>query len=180
MIKKVLIFSLTYFPYVGGAEVALKEITDRIKPKDISFDMVSLRFDKNLSKEEKVGNITVHRLGPTEDAPKVSEKVSPKLKIGKIIFQFLAFWKARELQKKNNYDAIWVMMTNHGAFGALIFKKAFPDIPYLLTLQDGQTTSEVMKKNPILKYLGGLYKKIFTKADMIQVISLPISLQNHE
>ena len=28
--KRVLIFSLAYYPHVGGAEVAIKEITDRI------------------------------------------------------------------------------------------------------------------------------------------------------
>jgi len=35
--KKILIFSTAYYPYVGGAEVAVKEITDRIK--DVEFDM---------------------------------------------------------------------------------------------------------------------------------------------
>ena len=28
--QRVLIFSLTYHPFVGGAEVAIKEITDRL------------------------------------------------------------------------------------------------------------------------------------------------------
>jgi hypothetical protein len=48
--KKVLIFSLAYFPkHVGGAEVAIKEITDRIS--DIEFHMVTNRFDSTLPKE---------------------------------------------------------------------------------------------------------------------------------
>jgi len=51
--KKILIFSITYYPsYVGGAEVAIKEITDR--NKDIEFHMVTLRFDRNLPKKEKI------------------------------------------------------------------------------------------------------------------------------
>ena len=55
--KRVLIFSLAYFPkHVGGAEVAIKEITDRISPQDIEFHMITLRFDSTLPKVEKIGN----------------------------------------------------------------------------------------------------------------------------
>ena len=64
--KKVLIFSLAYYPkHVGGAEVAIKEITDRIDERDIEFHMVTLRFDSTLQKVEKVGNVLVHRIGFT-------------------------------------------------------------------------------------------------------------------
>ena len=39
MAKKALIFSLSYLPHlVGGAEIAVKEITDRISSNDIEFD----------------------------------------------------------------------------------------------------------------------------------------------
>ena len=42
--KRILIFSLAYYPLVAGAEVAIKEITDRMP--DTDFDMVTLRFSK--------------------------------------------------------------------------------------------------------------------------------------
>ena len=62
--KKILIFSLVYYPrYIGGAEVAIKEITDRISPSDIEFDMVTLRSHKDLPKAEKIGNVNVYRVG---------------------------------------------------------------------------------------------------------------------
>ena len=35
--KRVLIFSLAYIPFASGAELAVKEITNRIK--DIDFDI---------------------------------------------------------------------------------------------------------------------------------------------
>ena len=60
---RVLIFSLPYVPLVGGAEVAIKEITNRIAQSDIEFEMVTLRFDQSHPKEEMVGNIRVHRIG---------------------------------------------------------------------------------------------------------------------
>ena len=42
MKHRILIFSLAYYPQVGGAEVALKEITDRIP--DIEFHLLTLQF----------------------------------------------------------------------------------------------------------------------------------------
>ena len=53
--KKILIFSTTYHPFVGGAEVAVKEITDRLGD-EYDFDMVTLKFDRNLPDYEKIGN----------------------------------------------------------------------------------------------------------------------------
>ena len=58
-----ILFSLTYHPFVGGAEVAIKEVTDRISPKEYSFDMITLRFDKDLPKFERFGNIDIFRVG---------------------------------------------------------------------------------------------------------------------
>ena len=99
--KRVLIFSLTYHPYVGGAEVAIKEITDRLG-NDFEFDMITLRFDKALPKEEKRGNITIHRIGPAVDNPRVSDRNMPiTLRLAKILFPFTAFFKALSLDRRN-------------------------------------------------------------------------------
>ena len=43
---RILIFSTAYYPFVGGAEVSIKEITDRIP--DIQFDLITARFSKKL------------------------------------------------------------------------------------------------------------------------------------
>ena len=61
MKKRILIFSTAYFPLVGGAEVAVKEITDRLS--DFEFVMITARLDSKLPLVEKIGNIEVHRLG---------------------------------------------------------------------------------------------------------------------
>ncbi|MEK7179532.1 MAG: hypothetical protein AAB689_00700, partial [Patescibacteria group bacterium] len=58
--KRVLIFSLAYYPHVGGAEIALKEITDEIS--DIEFHLITLNFGEE-KKKEKIGNVFVHRVG---------------------------------------------------------------------------------------------------------------------
>lgn len=162
--KKILIFSIAYYPLVGGAEVAIKEITDKID--SIRFDMITLRFDKKPAslaslrsgpsqgrspKFEKIGNVNVYRI------------CSPKL-----FFPFTALITAIQLQKKNKYDAVWAMMAAYAGFSALFFKLTHPKIPYLLTLQEGDPIEYIKKK---VRFVYPLFSKIFTKADYIQAIS---------
>jgi len=64
MKKKILIFSLAYYPkHIGGAEVAIKEITDRLSPEDYEFHLVCNRYDSTLPKKEKIGGVMVYRIG---------------------------------------------------------------------------------------------------------------------
>lgn len=170
--KRILIFSLTYHPYIGGAELAIKEITDRISPKEYDFDMITCRFDKNLPEVERIGNVTVYRIGLTSDAPKISDRRIPlTAKIAKLLFPFGAFSKATALHKKNAYDMTWAMMANHAAFGALLFRYAYPKIPYFLELQDGNTLEQVKSRQPILRLIWPFYRHIYLKADIIKAIS---------
>ena len=59
--KRVVIFSTAYLPLIGGAELAVKEITDRLK--DFEFDLVCARIDGNLPENERLGSVNVHRVG---------------------------------------------------------------------------------------------------------------------
>ena len=170
--KRVLIFSLAYVPYVGGAEIAVKEITDRIDADDYAFDMITLRFDRNLPRVEKIGNITVHRIGFTANSPKVSDRALPwQCKLAKILFPFTSFFKALSLNSTNRYDILWALMANQAAFGALFFKYTHPRIPYFLELQDGNSLQQVQERRPITKLLWPLYKQLYLKADIIKAIS---------
>lgn len=167
--KKILIFSLVYYPsHVGGAEVAIKEITDRIDSQDIEFDMVCLRFDKNLPKVEKVGNVAVYRIGFTADKPTMADLKKFPLHLNKLLFQFTAAIKAHRLYKKNKYDAIWAMMAHSCGVPAGVFKTLHPKVPYILTLQEGDPIDYIKKK---MRLLWPLFVRGFIKADIIQSIS---------
>lgn len=167
--KKILIFSLTYYPNsVGGAEVAIKEITDRISPDDIEFHMVCLRFDSTLPKVEKIGNVLVHRIGFSSQSPTAEDLKKFPLHLNKFIFQFSAAFKAIRLHRKYHYDGIWAMMAHAVGVPAAIFKIFNPKVGYALTLQEGDPIPYIEKT---VRPLWPLFTRAFTRADVVQVIS---------
>lgn len=169
MKKKILIFSLGYYPKpVGGAEVALKEITDRLGTDDYEWHLIANQYDRNLPKEEQVGAITVHRIGLTKPGADVAECRKFPLHLNKLFYQFTAYWKAKQLHCEHKFDAVWGMMAHSTGVPAGLFKRKFPDVPYLLTLQEGDPLPYIEKK---MRIFGPLFKAGFVRADMVQAIS---------
>jgi len=166
MKKRVLIFSLVYLPkFVGGAEVAVHEITKRLE--DVEFDMVTLRMDSRLERQEQVGRVMVHRIGLSAPIDKVGS-LPLKLTLMKFLFPVIGLIEALKLHKKNHYSAVWSIMASYNAFAALFFKLIHPKVPFLLTLQEGDPLDYIKKKvAPVYP----LFKMIFTKADLVQTIS---------
>ena len=153
---RILIFSLVYYPrFVGGAEVAVKEITDRIPSEEIEFDMIALNGGGEPAME-KIGNVTVHR---------IFIGVNP---FTKLLYPFAAFFKARSLHGHKRYDASWSIMANRAGFAALFFKWANPKVPFILTLQEGDPLDYPRRR---AWFVYPLFKHIFRKADRIQAIS---------
>ncbi len=157
-LKRVLIFSLAYYPYPpGGAEVAVKELTDRLSSESFQFDMVTLRFDRAHPHTERIGGVNIYRVGSGSGS-----------KLQKYLFPFRVARLARRLHRKNPYDLVWSIMANYAGFAASFFKKKFPSVPFLLTLQEGDPISYI-KRRVWLVY--PLFKKIFKRADFVQAIS---------
>ena len=147
--KRILIFSIAYYPVVGGAEIAVKEITDRIS--DIEFDLITLRFDQKHPKKENIGNCTVYRIDTSKN-----------------LYPFTALFLGIKLHKSRHYSAVWAIMANWAGLSALFFKFIKPKVPFILTLQEGDPTDYIKRRVGLLY---PLFKKIFTKADKIQAIS---------
>ncbi len=150
---KILILSTAYFPLVGGAEVAVKEITDRVE--DFEFDMITAQIKLGLAKFEKIGNINVYRVGFG-------------FWFDKYLLPFLGLRKAKQLERKNNYNLTWSIMASFGGFLGLRFKKKYPNKPWLLTLQEGDPPREIEEKVGIFKFW---FYQIFKRADYFQAIS---------
>jgi len=153
MAKKILIYSTAYWPLIGGAEVAVKEITDRLLEYD--FTLITARLKRGLPKREKVGRIEVVRLGWGTPLDKL----------------WLAFWGGfwgSKLARKEPFDCVWGVMASFGGLAALRFKELNPSTRFLLTLQEGDDLVEIEAK---MRLFWWRFKKIFTLADHVQAIS---------
>ncbi len=165
--KRILIFSLAYFPnHVGGAEVAIKEKTDRMP--DSEFHMITLRYDASLPKVEKIGNVLVHRIGFSRRNPDMGDLKKFPLHLNKYWYQFAAARKALSLYRKYRYDAVWAMMAHSCGVPAALFKIAHPDVPYILELQEGDPPAYI---EHLMRPLWPLFSRAFTTADAVSVIS---------
>lgn len=165
--KKILIFSISYLPLIGGAELAVKEITDRLSREKFNifglppfeWDMVTFRYSRKLPKFEQIGSINIYRVGRF-----------------KLFFPFAAFFKAMSLHRRNKYVIIWSIMANRAGFAALFFRFFHRNVKFLLTLQEGDTLDYPQKRAGILwPFVKFLFRRIFTTADSVQVISSCLS-----
>lgn len=149
---KILIFSIAYHPFVGGAEIAVKEITDR--NPDFEYYLICNKFDATWSDQEKIGNINVRRVGNGK-------------KFDKFLYPFRAFGLAIRLHKVIKFDFVWSIMAFYAGITALFFKY-FSKVPYLLTLQSGDSDSFVRKRTWWWNFY---YKRIYRQAKITQSIS---------
>lgn len=156
--KKILIFSLAYYPsHVSGAETAIKDTTDRIDPSEITFHMVTKWYDKSQPKREQIGNVLVHRVGGGSSY------------LSKAMYLPQAAAMGVTLHRKYQYDGLWAMMT-YMLIPVVLMRVVGIQIPYVLSLQDGDTFERVFERwqskcmLPLLKYG-------FRNATIVQVIS---------
>lgn len=168
--KRILIFSLAYYPkFVGGAEVAIKEITDRLDPAAFEFHMVTLRFDSSFPQVEKVGRVLVHRVGYGKKGAETGESYGPLYTLTKIAFIPLAALKALSLHRRHRYDGAWAMMT-YMLFPVVLMRLAFVRVPYALTVQEGDPFARVFKRLRIMPFLP-LLRYGFRHAAAVSAIS---------
>lgn len=165
MKQRVLIFSTAYFPLVGGAEVALKEVTDRIP--DFEFDLICARIKKGLVDTEKIGNVTVHRCGFGHPIDKYFLPILALFRSAKIDRDY---WSRNPDYQPptTNHRLIWSLMASYGGFAALMYVWLHPTSKMLLTIQEGDPLEHYAKRAGRLQWL---HRAIFKRADSVQAIS---------
>ncbi|MEO5928009.1 MAG: glycosyltransferase family 4 protein [Patescibacteria group bacterium] len=150
--KRVIVFATAYFPLVGGAEIALKEITDRLP--DWQIDLVCARIKPGLASTEKIGSITVHRVGFGST-------------IDKFLLPLLGTWRALRLDGSRGAP-VWSLMASFGGFTALTYCWIRPKTKMLLTLQEGDPLEHYKKRAGAFQFL---HEMIFRRATSVQAIS---------
>ncbi|MDO8231935.1 MAG: glycosyltransferase family 4 protein [bacterium] len=153
--KRIGIFSLAYLPHIGGAEVAIKEITDRTS--EIEFHLFTLNFGKD-AHEERIGNIFVHRVG------------SGSSYLSKILFAPRAAFAARKLHRVQPFNAFWAMLS-YMLFPIVLLRFFGVRVPYLLTLQEGDPWEHMFSRWFILPFRP-LLSAGFRHVSAVQAISM--------
>lgn len=154
---KILILSLAYAPFIGGAEIAVQEITWQLgMGGEFEFDLITPRFDKKLKKHEKIVNVNVYRIG-------IGNKI-----LDKYFFTFFGFFKGLSLYRKNRYQIVWPIMAAYSSFAVLF--KIFTKAKVVLTLQEGDPVEYIMNLKRF-KLFWPIYKLYFKKIDKVQTIS---------
>ncbi len=161
--KHILIFSTNYLPSLGGAEIAVKEITDRIPRDQYSFSMITARMSRKNPAQEVVGNISVYRVGFG-------------IWFDKFLLPFLGMRVARSIHSRQPISLLWSIMASQGGIAAVRFKRVFPKMKLLLTLQEGDEETHLRRYVLGITFLYRLfiqpfYHSVFFAADSITVIS---------
>ncbi|MDP2933687.1 MAG: glycosyltransferase family 4 protein [bacterium] len=154
--KKVLIFTTAYKPYVGGAEIAVAEITKRLGADHIFF-MITYRFSRALPAFENRDGMEIYRLG-----------------FGTVLdrwflFPILAFFQALRIHRRQKVDLLWAVMVTYASIGAYFMKIVHPKLPLLLTLQEGDPIEHLRFGK--MGMLGLWWKLLLGRADYVQAIS---------
>ena len=168
MAKRILVYTLTYAPFIGGAEVALQELVRRIPAEEIDFDIVTLRFDSSLPRVEVIGNTTIYRVGFASMSPVVADLYRFPLSLNKYLFPVLGWLHGLFLHRRKKYDAVWSIMANYAGFAALFFKLGAPEVRLLLTLQEGDPPEHIRRRVGIFY---PVFRLLFKKADLVHTIS---------
>lgn len=120
---RVLVFSTTYHPVEGPAERALRMLSETMP--DVTFDVVTTRYRKDLPVEETHGNVHIYRVG--NGTP-----------FDKFFLPLLGAGTARTLIQKNSYLFSWSVMASYAALAAIFSRKT--KVPLLVTLADQRLT----------------------------------------
>ena len=154
--KRILILTTAYLPQVGGSELAIKNVTDRLPEFD--FDLITSRFSSDVPLYEKIGNVNVYRVG------NFLSRFS--FLLPKNFLPIAVFFKARRLIAQHGpYDLIHAYQASQAAGGGWLLKWAYPRIPFLVTVQEGKILTSQSMLTRFFRYF------IFKKADHATVIS---------
>jgi glycosyltransferase involved in cell wall biosynthesis len=149
---RILIFTTNYLPHIGGAELATKEIIDRLGDS-FEVDIITARYSSKMPLKEQIGRARVHRIG---------------LGLGVLDKLILALWGGilgARIHERKKYDIIHSVQASYGGIAAYFFKKKFPEVPFVLNLQEGK---ELGKQWFAVQYWR---PRIIKTADRIVVIS---------
>lgn len=159
--KRILAFTIRYYPDMGVAEKAVADLAELMP--DTEFHIITGKFRKGIKKFEKINNTYIYRLG-----------------LGSVLDKYFLLlggaFKARQLNKKYNFRFAWSVMSSYGALAASMFKLFTKNVLLLFIF----SKSEIKQRGTLKGRLADLiYKMVLKEADSVFLsdISLEKSLK---
>jgi glycosyltransferase involved in cell wall biosynthesis len=151
----VVVFTTAYLPFIGGAEIAIDEITKRVN--SMRFLIITSRGSrKNLALEHD-GARTIVRVGIGS-------------RFDKWLLPFLGAYAVWRHARHEKQVVLWGMMISQGSIAALFYKITHLKIPFVVTLQEGD--AETYLDHGRLGLIKFFWKWILRRADGVTAISV--------
>src|SRR3989344_3170861 len=127
---RIIVFTTSYDPFIGGAEIAIQQVAKRNAEK-FDFFILTSRFKKDLPVEEIKPEGKVIRLG-------IGSRVD------KVFFPILGCIKGFRLLLCGGETVIWGMDISHGSLaGALL--SFFSGAPFIFSIQYGESERRIAR-----------------------------------
>lgn len=150
----VVVFSTAYLPFQGGAEIAIDEITQRAEP--LRFLILTARASRALPRREARGNVVIERIGLGT-------------RFDKWLLPFFAPRRVKKVLREGREIVLWGMMISQATLGAYYIKRRHPEIPFIVTLQEGDADSHLQYgRMGLIRFF---WRRVLRVADTVTVIS---------
>jgi hypothetical protein len=125
---RILLFSTAYLPLVGGSELAIRNLAERMQGYE--FDMVTARYSADVPETEQLGRVRVFRVGGKLHAF--------SFLVPKALLPVALFLKAWRLTRINQYAMAHAYQASQAAGALWLLSWFMPDLPRLVTVQEGK------------------------------------------
>lgn len=146
---RILIFTTAYYPFAGGAEVAIQEITRRLKER-FDFYIVTSRFRRELSRRESRPEGMIIRIGFGN-------------RFDKYLLPFFLFYQ------ESRASIVLGVDIGHGSLSAALYKLFHPSTAFILNIQYGEGDSRVAFGR--FGVINAAFRFMLARADLVTAIS---------
>lgn len=144
--NNILVFSTTYLPHAGPAELALYDLCKALP--DVHFDIVTTKFSKSIeSAGDDLPNIKIHRVGRGYPSDK-------------FLLPIMGARKARELRLNKEYLFQWSLFASYASLASFLSRRK-KDLPLLITLADQKLGKASLPLRFIVKFILGRADQIY-------------------
>lgn len=129
---RILLFSTAYLPLIGGSELAISHIAQRLPQYD--FDLVTGRHTSDQPLVEQIGRVRVFRAGGRLSGLTLTHP--------KFFLPFAMAITAWRLVRTRQYVLIHTYQASQAAGAAWLVHLVHPSLPFLVTLQEGKVLDQ--------------------------------------